>query len=53
MQHVLTLLDMIGVVEFNFEKGLFVLMIAIDWVSICDFNIVHILFVSTFEFLVQ
>jgi hypothetical protein len=53
MQHVLTLLDMIGVIEFNFEKGLFVLMIAIDWVSIYNFNIVHKLFVSTSEFLFQ
>ena len=53
MQHVLALLDMIGVVEFNFEKGLFVLMITIDWVSVYDFNIVHKLFVSTFEFLLQ
>ena len=44
---------MIGVIEFNFEKGFFVLMIAIDRVSISDFNIVHILFISTFEFLLQ
>ncbi len=44
---------MIRVIKFNFEKGFFVLMIAIDWVSISDFNIVYILFISTFEFLLQ
>lgn len=44
---------MIRVIKFNFEKGFFVLMIAIDRVSINDFNIVYILFISTFEFLLQ
>ena len=42
---------MIRVIKFNFEKRFFVLMIAIDRVSINDFNIVYILFISTFEFL--
>lgn len=42
-----------GIVEFNFEKGFFVLMIPIDGISICDFNIVDILFVSAFEFLLH
>lgn len=44
---------MIRVIKFNFEKRFFVLMIAIDRVSINDFNIVYILFISTFEFLLQ
>lgn len=44
---------MIRVIKFNFEKRFFILMIAIDRVSINDFNIMNILLISTFEFLLQ